>query len=149
VLHDRAATLGERYADIVGRAVDSPFRAGVNVHAATVMADGEIAMESFERGVGRTLACGTGACAVAVAAVEKGLASPAAGDVVRLLCAGGVLEVEVGPALGEPSGPVRRRVRLTGPTAWVCWGEYVWSGATGDRAAGGAVVGGGGSGGAC
>ncbi len=46
----------------------------------------------WERGVGETLACGTGACAVAVAANEAGLASAEA--VVRFR--GGDLRVDPG-----------------------------------------------------
>jgi len=51
-------------------AADGVFEAGANVEVARIFAGGPIAMRVFERGVGETLACGTGACAVAVAAIE-------------------------------------------------------------------------------
>jgi diaminopimelate epimerase len=54
-------------------------------------ADGEITARIFERGVGETLASGTGACGAAVAAVLRGLDSP-----VTVHLDGGDLEVEVG-----------------------------------------------------
>ncbi len=44
-----------------------------NVEFATVRADGSIRMRVWERGSGITLACGTGACATAVAACVCGL----------------------------------------------------------------------------
>jgi diaminopimelate epimerase len=49
------------------------FPEGVNVEFARVQDDGTVAVRVWERGVGETLACGTGACAVAVAAGEAGL----------------------------------------------------------------------------
>ena len=44
-----------------------------NVEAATVRPDGTIRMRVWERGVGITRACGTGACATLVAAARRGL----------------------------------------------------------------------------
>jgi diaminopimelate epimerase len=54
------------------------------------LADGELRARVWERGVGETMACGTGACAVAVAANEAGLVPERA--TVRF--PGGALEVE-------------------------------------------------------
>ena len=53
-------------------ATDASFPAGTNVEFATLR-DGRIELVVWERGVGITMACGTGACATAVAAWEKGL----------------------------------------------------------------------------
>ena len=53
--------------------------------------DGEIHARIFERGVGETMASGTGATGAAVAAVLRGADSP-----VTVAMAGGRLEVEVG-----------------------------------------------------
>lgn len=44
------------------------FPDGMNVEFAAIMAPGEISMRVFERGVGETQSCGTGACAVVWAA---------------------------------------------------------------------------------
>jgi diaminopimelate epimerase len=44
---------------------------GVNVEFVQFLANGEIAMRVFERGVGETRSCGTGTCAVALAATLK------------------------------------------------------------------------------
>jgi diaminopimelate epimerase len=48
------------------------FPRRVNVHFVQVQSPGEVTMRTWERGSGVTLACGTGACAVAVASVLTG-----------------------------------------------------------------------------
>lgn len=48
------------------------FPEGVNVGVANIVSDTELKLRVFERGVGETLACGTGACAAAVAAARRG-----------------------------------------------------------------------------
>jgi len=70
-----------------------------------------IRLRVFERGVGETLACGTGACAAAVAGIRRGLLdSP-----VRVDARGGQLSISwAGP--GQP-------VFLTGPAVTVFEGE--------------------------
>ena len=71
-------------------------------------------LQVFERGAGWTEACGTGACAAAVAAVETGRAERGVPLVVAL--PGGPLTITVTDA-GAP-------VRMRGPA------RYVFSGAT-------------------
>lgn len=68
-------------------------------------------MRIWERGAGETLACGTGACAAAVAAQLQGLV----GESVEVHSAGGVLYVEWRP--GEP-------IYLTGAAELVYEGCY-------------------------
>ena len=46
------------------------FSDGVNVEFAQILDSNHIQMRVWERGVGETLACGTGACAVCVAAIK-------------------------------------------------------------------------------
>ena len=48
--------------------VEGDYPDGVNVEFATFLPNGEIAMRVYERGVGETQSCGTGTCAVALAA---------------------------------------------------------------------------------
>jgi diaminopimelate epimerase len=74
-----------------------------NVELITV-ADGEIAMQVWERGAGETLACGTGSCASAAAAHAWGLV----GGRVVVHNPGGDVEV----ALGDP-------IVLSGPATYV------------------------------
>lgn len=89
------------------------FPQRVNFEVCRVLDGGRIAARVWERGAGETLACGTGACAVAVAARLKGLV----GDSVRIELPGGALELEW-DGVGE--------VRMTGPAAFVFRG--VWMG---------------------
>jgi diaminopimelate epimerase len=70
-----------------------------------------VKLRVFERGVGETLACGTGACAAAVAGIRRGLLdSP-----VRVDARGGQLSISWAGA-GQP-------VFLTGPAVTVFEGE--------------------------
>ena len=78
---------------------DPAFPERINVHVAKV-GDGGIHMRSWERGAGLTLACGTGACATAVAAIAiKRATSP-----VAVHMPGGTLTIA-----WEPGQPVRMR----------------------------------------
>jgi diaminopimelate epimerase len=73
-------------------AVHPAFPGGTNVEFAHLRS-GEIDLIVWERGVGITLACGTGACAAAAVACAKGFVSYAVPVVVRL--PGGALRVSV------------------------------------------------------
>jgi diaminopimelate epimerase len=84
---------------------DDRFPEGTNVEFARVGTK-DIAARVWERGSGETLACGSGACAIAVAANETGLADRRS----WIRFPGGLLEVE-----RRESGSVS----LTGPAARV------------------------------
>ena len=84
---------------------DPLFPERVNVEFAEVRAPDEIRMRVWERGTGITLACGSGACATAVAAHLRGLT----GRKVRMELDGGWLDLD-----WRDDG-----VWMTGPTAHV------------------------------
>ena len=68
------------------------FPERVNVGFMQVISPTHIALRVFERGVGETLACGTGACAAVVAGVRQGWL--AAGETVRVALRGGDLFIQ-------------------------------------------------------
>ncbi|HSG06836.1 MAG TPA: diaminopimelate epimerase [Longimicrobiales bacterium] len=84
--------------------------AGANVQLTRVVGPGACRALIWERGVGRTSASGTSSCAVAVAAVSKGLVPPGA---VTVHMDGGDLQVNVKADL---------EVVLRGPVEEVCEG---------------------------
>ena len=89
---------------------DFPDRA--NIGFAQVLAPDEIRLRVWERGVGETQACGSGACAAVVVLTQRGRCS---GE-VRVHLPGGLLEISwAGP--GRP-------VWMTGPAAFVFDGNY-------------------------
>ena len=75
----------------LGERVNAKLPAGANVHLLASEPDG-IVIRTYERGVGPTLACGTGACASAAAARSWSLA----GDRVPVRQPGGSAEVTLG-----------------------------------------------------
>jgi len=82
---------------------DAAFPDRINVNVAEVTADG-IRLKTWERGAGLTLACGTGACATAVAAIKsKRAASP-----LTVSMPGGSLTIA-----WEPGQPIRMRGTAT------------------------------------
>lgn len=82
---------------------DPLFPARINVNVATIVSRDEIRLRVWERGVGETRACGTGACATAIAAMRRGLVDR------------GTVTVHL------PGGPLRigwgedNRISMTGP----------------------------------
>jgi diaminopimelate epimerase len=86
---------------------------GVNVELIAVGdAPDELRFRVWERGVGETLACGTGSVAAAAAARSWGLV----GDRVLVRNPGGTLEVRLGPTDDAPAvlaGPVRLIAEVT------------------------------------
>lgn len=69
---------------------DQRFSAGTNVHVAAARNRQTVNVRHWERGVGLTQACGTGAVACAAVAIERGLAT----SPVEILVPGGRLVVE-------------------------------------------------------
>ena len=92
---------------------DPIFPERVNTEFVRVVNRRTLKMRVWERGNGETFACGTGACAAAVAAVENGLCDRNADITVKLR--GGDLVVFVGDD----------GITLTGGAALVCSGSVV------------------------
>jgi diaminopimelate epimerase len=85
------------------------FPQRVNAGFMQVTGRHDIRLRVWERGVGETLACGTGACAAAVAGIRRGrLETP-----VRVVTRGGVLTIEL----------TGGNVMMTGPATTVFEGE--------------------------
>jgi diaminopimelate epimerase len=76
---------------------------GANVEFVTVLGPDHLSIRVIERGVGWTLACGTGSCAVAALAHRAGLS----GESVTVENPGGTLVVELTGANARLSGPVQ------------------------------------------
>ncbi len=93
---------------------DPLFPTRVNVNFAQMVGENNVRLVVWERGAGLTRACGTGACATAVAAVRRKLASGS----VTVSLPGGDLIIEW--ALGGT-------IRMTGPATHVFDGEADWS----------------------
>ena len=90
----------------------SAFPERCNIEFAEMRPDG-IRVRVWERGSGITQACGTGACATAVAACKTGRAGRAS----RIIMDGGVLEIEWCETDGH--------VYMTGPAEFVFEGEIM------------------------
>ncbi|MBR3556535.1 MAG: carbamoyl-phosphate synthase large subunit [Oscillospiraceae bacterium] len=91
---------------------DPLFPERINTEFVRVVTPATLRMRVWERGSGETLACGTGACAAVVAAVEKGFCPRGADVTVKVL--GGDLTVNYD---GE-------RILLTGSAVEVFEGEF-------------------------
>lgn len=89
----------------------SAFPERCNIEFAEIKADGAIRTRVWERGSGITMACGTGACATAVAAAIAGKSSRRS----AIIMDGGTLHIEWNEADGH--------VYMTGPAAFVFDGE--------------------------
>lgn len=82
---------------------DLAFPERINVNVASCL-DDRVKLRTFERGAGETLACGTGACATAVAAI----ATKRAKSPVRIDMAGGSLTID-----WAAGGPITMRGSAT------------------------------------
>ena len=87
------------------------FGDGVNVGFLQVQSRSHVRLRVFERGVGETLACGTGACAAVVAGIRLGLLD----NTVNVQAPGGTLTIQ----WAGDNAPVL----LTGPATTVFHGE--------------------------
>ena len=90
---------------------DALFPTRINVNIASVVGPDHIALRVWERGVGLTRACGTGACATAVAAMRRGLT----GRKVRVDLPGGSLQI---------AWPVGGAIAMTGPAQFSFEGSF-------------------------
>lgn len=93
---------------------DALFPDRINVNVAQIVDPGHIRLRTWERAAGLTRACGTGACATAVAAIR----SRRAVGPVEVAMTGGSLTIDWRE--GEP-------IRMTGPATHVFTGEADWS----------------------
>jgi diaminopimelate epimerase len=89
----------------VGHTLDHETEGGANVEFVKVEDPSRVQMRVWERGVGETLACGTGACAAAAALASWEMASPE----ITITMPGGDVRVRVTP----------EAVWLTGPATWI------------------------------
>ncbi|MEO1731361.1 MAG: diaminopimelate epimerase [Pseudomonadota bacterium] len=100
---------------------DPLFPEKINVNVASLAGENHLKLHVWERGAGLTRACGTGACATAVAAIARGLVqSP-----VRVTLPGGDLEIDW-PKNGAKNGERGGTIRMTGPATESFRGEFEW-----------------------
>lgn len=92
---------------------DPLFPERVNVNVASVAGPDHLTLHVWERGAGLTRACGTGACATAVAAIRKGLT----GESVRVTLPGGDLIIH-----WREGGSIT----MTGPATESFRGSFAW-----------------------
>ena len=92
---------------------DPLFPERINVNVATVLDRGHIRLRVWERGAGLTRACGTGACATAVAAMRRGLVERE----VEVALPGGTLRIGWG---------ADGRISMSGPAAESYRGSFDW-----------------------
>ena len=99
--------------DEAGRILENhpAFPQRCNIEFASIEKDGSIRTRVWERGSGITMACGTGACATAVAAALTGRA----GRKSNIVMDGGTLTIEWRES--------DNHVYMTGPAAFVFDGE--------------------------
>jgi diaminopimelate epimerase len=91
---------------------DAMFPRRINVHFVQVRSAEEVTIRTWERGSGITLACGTGACAVAVAGVLTGRTARR----ITAHLPGGDLQLQWSEA--------DNHVHMTGPAVEVFAGEW-------------------------
>ena len=92
---------------------DELFPQRINVNVATVEDERTLRLRVWERGAGLTRACGTGACATAVAAMRRGLT----GREITVHLPGGPLTIAWGPD---------DRITMTGAATEAYRGSFDW-----------------------
>jgi len=85
---------------------DPMFPNGVNVGVAQLVDASNLKLAVYERGVGLTMACGSGACVAAYAARARGLTTS---TTIRVQLPGGSVDIEIRPD---------DTAVMTGPVAW-------------------------------
>jgi len=90
------------------------FPAKTNVEFVQVMSDTHLKMKVWERGAGPTLACGTGTCALVIAAIQAGKIP--SGNKVRVTLPGGDLFIEW-------NNDTDNKVFMTGPATYTFSGK--------------------------
>ena len=91
----------------------------VNVGFAEIRARDEVRLRVFERGVGETRACGTGACAAVAIGQRQGLLD----ERVRVTLPGGTLDVRRAGRGGTDADPDGAVIEMTGPCSTVFEGQ--------------------------
>ena len=101
--------------ETLGKAIEShpAFPERVNVGFVQVMNQRHIRLRVYERGVGETQACGTGACAAVATGIREGWLDE--GEDIRAQLYGGSLLIRWSPGYS---------VMMTGPTAFVYEGVF-------------------------
>ena len=102
----------EKYGSVLE--VDSAFPKKANIEFVNVIDDKSLKMRVWERGAGETMACGTGACGVAVASFLNGYTKRK----VEIELLGGKLNIE----WNEEDN----HIYMTGPATTVYTGEIKW-----------------------
>ena len=93
---------------------DPLFPQRVNVNVASLTGTDAIRLHVWERGAGLTRACGTGACATAIAAMRRGLVD----RIVAVTLPGGTLSIE---------WDAQDRIIMTGPATESFRGSFDWA----------------------
>ncbi len=102
--------------DVLGPQIETDplFPDRINVNVATVEDRRTIRLRVWERGAGLTRACGTGACAAAIAAMQRGLVDRE----VTVHLPGGPLQISWG---------ADNRITMTGPATEAFRGSFEWN----------------------
>ncbi|MEL6528712.1 MAG: diaminopimelate epimerase [Pseudomonadota bacterium] len=93
---------------------DPLFPQGINVNVASLVGENHLRLRVWERGAGLTKACGTGACATAIAAMQRGLVNRE----VKVSLPGGDLHI---------AWDAEDHIQMTGPATEAFRGTFEWA----------------------